>query len=351
MDTESLILTAFMLGIVSACSLPLGTISAAFWRPADRTIAFLMAFGGGALLAALTIDLVGSALDKGYFTPLAFGCIIGGVLFVVLNEVVNDYGGFMRKASTTIFHMRKQDYRQFRRILSSVSRVDVFKGLSKHSFRALASAMYRREYRKGSLIFRPGDPADALYLVSSGTIELLDPADSMAICDVLRERDAFDWMAFVSGAPHPNAALAVTDVTVWVLPRGDFLALIPNSSQLLQAIHRELRSTEIDTYLKEKQGLTSERIRSWSDNAVKSLLGRGVYPEAITIERRDDEFCELSPQIGRFTLLQNLPRDELDEIASHLIVAGGKRLRPVLPVVAFQKARRCTLLTNRSPRT
>ena len=68
MIAESLILTAFLLGLVSAVSLPLGTISSAFWRPSDRAIAFLMAFGGGAPLAALTIDLVASAVEEGEFT-------------------------------------------------------------------------------------------------------------------------------------------------------------------------------------------------------------------------------------------------------------------------------------------
>ena len=49
-----------------------------------------MAFGGGALLAALTIDLVGAALSRGHFYPLAAGCILGGLLFIALNRVVND---------------------------------------------------------------------------------------------------------------------------------------------------------------------------------------------------------------------------------------------------------------------
>ncbi len=42
-----------------------------------RIMDFLMTFGGGALLAALTIDLVGSALKKGHFQVLAIGCIFG----------------------------------------------------------------------------------------------------------------------------------------------------------------------------------------------------------------------------------------------------------------------------------
>ncbi len=73
--TESHIFLAFIIGLISALSLPLGTITSAFWKPGDRVMAFLMAFGGGALLAALTIDLVGSALKKGHFQVLAIGCI------------------------------------------------------------------------------------------------------------------------------------------------------------------------------------------------------------------------------------------------------------------------------------
>ncbi len=79
---EPHIFLAFIIGLVSAVSLPLGTITSAFWKPGDRAMAFLMAFGGGALLAALTIELVGSALKKGHFHILAVGCIIGSFLFI-----------------------------------------------------------------------------------------------------------------------------------------------------------------------------------------------------------------------------------------------------------------------------
>ena len=141
MIAESLILTAFLLGLVSAVSLPLGTISSAFWRPSDRVIAFLMAFGGGALLAALTIDLVASSLEKGQFTPLALGCILGGLLFVLLNELVNDYGGFVRKASTTIYYLRKESSRGAIAMLVDLKEPAIFKGLSTQEYRALATGL------------------------------------------------------------------------------------------------------------------------------------------------------------------------------------------------------------------
>ena len=43
---DSTIFQAFSYGIISACSLPLGCLTILLWKPSDRAIAFLMAFGG-----------------------------------------------------------------------------------------------------------------------------------------------------------------------------------------------------------------------------------------------------------------------------------------------------------------
>jgi len=45
--SEPLAATAFLMGAISAVSLPLGALSTLFWTPSDRATAFLMAFGSG----------------------------------------------------------------------------------------------------------------------------------------------------------------------------------------------------------------------------------------------------------------------------------------------------------------
>ncbi len=154
--TDTLIL-AFGVGLLSAVSLPLGTFTSAFWRPGDRVIAFLMSFGGGALLAALTIDLAGPALAKGHFYWLAAGCIAGGILFVVLDQLVNRHGGFLRKVSTTIFHLRLKKAQRFRRVLSRLRRLGVFSALTRDEARELTNSIKSRFYREGASIFQDGD--------------------------------------------------------------------------------------------------------------------------------------------------------------------------------------------------
>ena len=111
--SNSPIITAFMYGIISACSMPLGSITALLWTPVSRMIAFLTAFGSGALLAALVIDLVGSATKKGHILELVIGSILGSLFFTLVNQLVNNSGGFLRKPSTTLSHLTQKESRRF----------------------------------------------------------------------------------------------------------------------------------------------------------------------------------------------------------------------------------------------
>ena len=138
---DSLLVLAFSMGIVSACSLPLGTLTTLIWRPDDRSVGILMSFGGGALLAALTIDLVGSALAKGEFYWLSVGCVFGGALFVALDNVVNSHGGFLRKSSTVVHYLRRQRRQRFKKALGELERIAAFRDLPKEDIEDLASSV------------------------------------------------------------------------------------------------------------------------------------------------------------------------------------------------------------------
>jgi zinc transporter, ZIP family len=118
---------AFVLGGLSAISLPLGAIAGITIKPRPSITGALTAFGAGALLAALSVELIAPTVmeivgqtespthmahDKthAFFTlgALIGGCLLGGLLFFTLDEVVNSKGGFMRKVSTVISHFKSK---------------------------------------------------------------------------------------------------------------------------------------------------------------------------------------------------------------------------------------------------
>lgn len=322
---ESIAWTAFWMGILSACSLPLGALTTRFWTPGDRTTAMLMAFGGGALLAALTIDLVGSALDSGQFNALAVGALSGGVLFVGLNQVVNDFGGFLRKTSTTLHHLRRQEYRRVRHIASQIGRTDLLRDLTRRDYRALAPSVRRLDLARGASIFQTGDPADALYVVGSGEVELYDPSDPVKPVERIGPNEAFGWLSCVTGAPTSEAAVAATHVSLWVIPKGTIDALVRNSPELNQRVHRLLRSERISEYLVARQGMDPGAAQAWLDQAAHTLLSSGRVPPALPVERKRDLFRERLADVRRFSLIQGLPPEEQELILSRLLYKAHRR--------------------------
>ena len=93
-------------GLLSALSLVIGAAIGVTSAPSPKVNAAMMAFGGGALIQALSIELFGAILqhqaDTGIGCTLAAiaAAVAGGAFFSFLDKVLNDQGAFFRKKST-----------------------------------------------------------------------------------------------------------------------------------------------------------------------------------------------------------------------------------------------------------
>jgi CRP-like cAMP-binding protein len=323
--SESMIWTAFGAGLFSACSLPLGAITSMLWRPSDRALSFLMAFGGGALLAALTIDLVASALARGHFTPLAVGSIGGGLLFIGLNEIVNDYGGFLRKASTTLYHLRRRDHVRFRRLLSNLQGVDFLSDLEDRDYRELARAMYSLELEAGRIVFDRGDPSDSLHIIEDGSVDLMGRGDSGRAAVRAGAGEAFGRRAFLAGTPHSRRAVTRSKTSMLVLPRRDFIVLLENSRMLRQKVHRALRESTMLDYLIESHHLDRSDAESRIAESAQELYVHGSLREAVPVERHEEDFVTMADRLQRLPPVRDLPESELDAIGCKLLYKRYRR--------------------------
>jgi CRP-like cAMP-binding protein len=309
---------AFLMGVVSACSLPLGALSSRFWKPGDRALAFLMAFGGGALLAALTIDLVAPAVENGHIWPLGAGCILGGLLFVILNQVVNNHGGFLRKSSTTIYYLRLQRQRRFRRILSEMGNMPVFRDLPTQEAERLVESVITREYPADSTLYHKNDPSERLYIVDEGAVELLDPLNDMRPFRKLGRNDAFGRMAFLTGAPHKTVAVTREETRVWIVTRQAFNDCLGCSPRLSTSLQAFLGSDEIRTYLQERHGFDEAGAKAWMHAAVENIRGGGTVESAVPIERRGNEFIQRAGRIRRVPIFEDMTEEDLRDLASRV---------------------------------
>ena len=316
---QSVWLNALIIGMVSACSMPLGSLTALVWTPKNRALAFLMAFGGGALLAALVIDLVGSATEKGHILELIVGSISGSLFFSVVNQLVNSSGGFLRKPSTTLTHLKQQERRRFIESISRLKNIQLFRNSSSGLRQQIAQIVLRANYPKGTILYRPGDPSESLYILQKGKVELLDLQDQLKPFMTMNAEEIFGQFAFLTGSPHQFQAVVKEDCQLEILPRSDFEELLEISPELLELTQQTFQQESIKDYLHQRHQLSLTQIRDWVSSAILTLQRQRKIEPAVKMPRKVPEFLDLARTIRRFPVFNYLPQQDLEDLAERLV--------------------------------
>jgi zinc transporter ZupT len=107
---------AFILGVMCSASLLMGALIGIYFKLPQRVVGLMAAFGAGALLSALAIELVAPSIDafmrassaevrahevRNFFHLVAGACV-GGIVFVLLDWVLIEHGGYLRKTAYLI---------------------------------------------------------------------------------------------------------------------------------------------------------------------------------------------------------------------------------------------------------
>ena len=117
-------------------------------------------------------------------------------------------------------------------------------------FGILASASAPvRTYKAGEVIFREGDPAEELFVIKSGKVDIrLDNR----LLDTLPELSIFGEMALIDGAPRSATAVAETDVTLVPVSEKQFLVLVGHTPyfalNVMRSLVRRLRKSNTAIY-------------------------------------------------------------------------------------------------------
>jgi CRP-like cAMP-binding protein len=235
---------AFLFGGLSAASLPLGAAAGIWLNPGIRVTAAVMAFGAGALLCALALELVVPALahfpegSTEGFMWLALGAMIGCLLFIGLDHALSGMGGYLRKHSTISSQLKRLKKRHFRKILDKFSVLDLMVNLPPEEIRRVVSDIEKRVFKAGELICHEEDPCDALFLIESGSVRIqaLDAGEHRVDASILSKGEAFGELALVTGLPPISRAEAVDDTIVWEIHKDDFNEVVAVSPGLKSAL-------------------------------------------------------------------------------------------------------------------
>jgi CRP-like cAMP-binding protein len=304
--------TAFSWGIFSAVSLPLGAFLGMWLNPRKKVNSAFMAFGAGALLFALTIELFGHVphhVEKhgiGALVVALSGALVGGLLFDLLNSLLNNRGAFLRKISSARNYVALSKRKNTERLIAELSGVKVLTGLRPEQMAALAGRIEKKTYSRGEVIFRQGDQAEEMFFIVKGKVEIIhrDGGEGKPLA-LLEKYDTFGELGILSGYPRSADAIAKTDICVYFIRQSDFDHFV-RGNPALQSELRALAARRLSNSSLRSQAEFDEK---WRDETFAHLdaLELPVSNEEILAEGREHSHGHAAMAIWLGILIDGIP--------------------------------------------
>lgn len=307
---------ACLLGALSAASLPLGSWIGLKFRFTSSQLSFLAAFGAGALLAALSVELIAPTTmalvagesgahgdPKTAFFALIIGCIIGGALYVLLDKVVNNKGGFLRKTSTLLAYYNKEKTKEQERFLDEISRHPLFQNFPPEHIETLMSELEPVEFKDGEKIIHEGEPAKNAFIITKGEIEATIKGEHVA--DLNPEYVLVNLVPILKGSLNMGTGRAKGKVEALQISKDGFdklRALSPEFDVACKTLAHE-RLQMIGDVISKRNTMMLD----WAEDAKNALIEDKEMPDAPYIQRMKEEHHGSPLAIWLGILLDGIP--------------------------------------------
>jgi CRP-like cAMP-binding protein len=228
-------------------------------------------------------------MRRGDFYSLAFGCLLGSLLFVVLNQIVNSRGGFLRSLSTTIDYMTRRKTARIHSLAERLSGVPLFRAMPPALMGDLLCQIQERTYQPGTTILRQGEPGDSLFIIERGEVEFIDERGGGQKVRTLGDNEVFGEIALLTGEPRSATAVATKETRAWILLKEQFDRLIhasPEVARIVRDLAAERQATTSTTtskqWVREATAQVDQRIAAPTNTEIlEAAAAHGGAPVAI----------------------------------------------------------------------
>lgn len=106
------------------------------------------------------------------------------------------------------------------RVREILYRVPFFRELDEQEWNKIHDIAFRKSFACRTLIFRQGEPREAVYFICKGTVKIykLDRDGNEQIINLLTAGDMFPHVGFFDGAPYPATAEVLEPAELLVIP-------------------------------------------------------------------------------------------------------------------------------------
>jgi CRP-like cAMP-binding protein len=316
----SRLLGAVLLATLAMLSLLIGVAVGLFRTPSQRGTAIIMAFGTGALIQALALELAFEGAERlmvesqlGGITSwlwVAAGFTVGGVLYYLGDRRLERYGAALRHPALAKLYLLRQKREQSAAVLARLAQVDLLRSLPPEEMEDVLLCVEPLQVPAGQTLFRQGEAGDALYLIDQGRVAVLagspetvpgGDAEPIPLAE-LTAGQSFGEIALLTGAPRTATVVAITDAALLKIAKEHFDELLDCSPRLRQAVEA-LNSQRI------LQNITAPRgpsdAAAWQALALANIQRLSHQEEAALMKKHAAAGAPLALFLG--ALLDGIP--------------------------------------------
>ena len=259
------ILQVAVLGLATTSSVLIGAVLGLYIPFSKKVLACVLAFAAGSLIAALAIELgfegAHELTQEGAGIHLAWAIIAGGfaagaIVYYVASLFLEEKGAALRYPSRFMEYALNRKRRAASEKLGLLAQCDLLRHLPAEDIEPLLDRAQSREVKAGEVVFKAGDPGDALYIVADGGVEVRASGTQKLLAE-LGAGQAFGEMALLSGGSRTATVQARLDSRLLTIAKPDFDRLLaddPVVAEQVRKLSREralsnLRSDGVDPAL------------------------------------------------------------------------------------------------------
>jgi CRP-like cAMP-binding protein len=185
--------------------------------------------------------------------------------------------------------------------------VSLFRSLSDKALLDLSAITIEQNIPGKTMVFKEGDPGDALYIVKTGKVNILKRTSGGvdSVLATLSKNSVIGDMAVIDDQPRSASVATVTDTVFLIITKSDFKSLLGNtpeiSFQILRLMTERLRTTNV--HLKELEASANqmqEVIRVITKIARKSnLLSLNASIEAARVGEHGRAFSVVATEMKK----------------------------------------------------
>jgi CRP-like cAMP-binding protein len=251
MNTFYQLAMASLLGLATTSSSMLGVAIGLYVPFSKRPLACLLAFAAGSLISALAIELAyegaQSLHHQGFNARAAWAFVSAG--FAAGAIIYYSTSLFLEKKGAAVRYVTQfREYALARKQADANERIkllatcDLMRHLPAEQIEQILPCIHDRHLDKAEILFKAGDPGDALYIIARGKVEVLtdglrgaEPGGAIA---QLGQGHAFGEMSLLSGSARTATIRALEDTDLLKIGKDDFDRLIAADRQLAGAVKR-----------------------------------------------------------------------------------------------------------------